>query len=1355
MVEEFLQNFDGIAWSDRVDGIVGQRVIIGKGRNALEVAVATSSGHPTANQLHSLWRERKSNRACPLVLVVLHQDRVSICGHAGESPPIHYDLPVDQVERICATALKKPSRHAADRFLRSVLPQLEQKLIGILNRGLVSSHELLRGVPQRSDWGEAGEKSVNILSKEGRDILTSLGYTIERLEGPSYLLKDHERETAIAVLLEEDEAFSQKQVRFGEQTPTAYALSIADQKRLEYVILLSGRTLRLHCTNPSAGFGSRGRTDTFIEGNLDLITKESAAYIWLLYSAEALRQGGSLKRIMRDSKDYATDLGGRLRERVYDRAVPDLAKSIFRALGVQKYNREQLDELYRLTLFLLYRILLVAYAEDEGFLPRVNPRYWEHSLKKKAREILEMEESGVAFDGRSSEHWDDLMTLFRAIHDGNREWSLPAYDGRLFSSDAKVSPEGARLTELSITNDQFGPILTNLLIDQTEDSWRGPVDFRDLSVREFGEIYEGLLESQLSIAEQPLATESRNGEDVYVPADDEDIVTVDEGDLYLHGTSGERKSTGTYYTKTIFIEHLLDNSLEPALALHLSKLDGLDEEKAGEVLFDFRVADIAMGSGHFLVAAIDRIEKAFSSYLARRPLPAVSQQLARLKNRAIGSYPDSETAPEIDTSQVLRRQIARRCIYGVDVNPLAVELARLSIWVHTFVPGIPLTYLDHNLVQGDSLSGIATIEEVADLLNRPKESMDEFQELLTSFFGESISLKSIQQKVRKLGRLADSDAEEIREARETQRDLDEELKDVRALMDILAAGRIDDGLQGVPEKLDSLWNGREHTRAKKILGFTNALHFPVAFPEVFQDRCPGFDVVVGNPPWEEETLEIDGFWARYAPGLQALPQSERAAIIEELEKQRPDLSRVYREEKEMKDKRRTILTNGPYPGMDTGDPDLYKAFCWRFLMLCKEEGFIGVVLPRTVFAGKGSQVFREALFENTVLSDVTFLLNNRQWVFNTHPQYTIALLSAHKTAPPDSPSIHIRGPYSDRESFLEGREKGAHTIKLDRIQSISDSSSLPLLPDDPRAITVFKKMSECPPLAHNSADIWRARPYTDLHATNDKKLSDGATLMHFDLDSPPEGAWPVWKGETFDIWAPDTGRVYAYAEPEIALKRLYEKRERSYRLGSRSAFHEMDEEWIESSDTLPPLHPRIAFRDITRSTDTRTVRAALVPPEVFLVNTAPYLFWPRGDRKDESYLLGMMSSIPFDWFSRRFVETHLNFYILNSLPVPRPSRRSPLWKRIVMLSGRLAAVDDRYREWAEEVGVTFGPLQDDEKMEFIHELDAVVAHLFSLSREDVKVIFSTFHDNWDYRERLANVIRHYDEWTEKLDDTKT
>ncbi|MXR51367.1 hypothetical protein GRX03_07090 [Halovenus sp. WSH3] len=1360
MASGFLSSRSGRPWNYDREGN-DYEYYQGNGASQLEIAVTDHGERPTKEFLQKTYSDRRGGRVNPILVVAIYGDRVGLCGPSGEEPPVYRDVDRGQAERVCEAALDQPDRHAAQQFLSEMLPQLDEELTGLRNQGLLSTHELRVGVPERDDWEDAAEQARRALDDDPRELIKGLNYEIDRLTDQSYVLKDtsdgHER--AVAVFLQEDESFDHAQDRFVGQSPVAYALNEADKRNLEYVIGNSGDTLRLYTTNPDAGFGSRGRTDTYVEVNTTLLADEKAAYLWLLFSANALRDDGTLHDIMERSKDYAADLGARLRERIYDDVIPDLAEAIAKARDLDDPTKDELDETYRMTLVLLYRLLFIAYAEDEEFLPRRrNARYDENSLKRKAKNLHEFIQDGGKFDDSFYDHWDDVMHLTRAVHHGHDELGLPAYDGTLLSEDPDISDAGAMLADLRLNNAEFGPVLFRLLVDETEDGFQGPVDFRNIGVREFGVIYEGLLESELSVADQPLTLDD---EGHYEPVDtdgqqtlgDEDVV-VEEGEVYLHGQSGERKATGTYYTKTRFVEHLLDHSLEPALEDHIDRIDRLREEEgenaAADVFFDIRVSDIAMGSGHFLVGAVDRIESRLYKYLTENPLPPVEEELDNLEDAALEAFEDEEYAPPVERGQLLRRQVARRCVYGVDLNPLATELARLSIWVHTFVPGLPLTFLDYNLVTGDSLAGIGTLDEVTEILDVEQSS-------LGMFAGGQSVMNEIREEIEQLGSFADASAEQVEEARETREEIEEKLEEVRARFDVLAASRINDEIDTDPVS-DTGIDIREeacYEQAQEVLESTDPLHFPAAFPEVFDGDGSGFDVLLGNPPWEEATLEEDEFWMRYEPGLQAKPQSEQERIKDRLREERPDLVEQYKEELAEQEKRRALLRNGPFPGMGTGDPDTYKAFSWRFWALTKNGGRSGVVLPRSVFSAAGSEEIRRRLLNKSVVRDLTFLVNNRNWVFSAvHPQYTIALLSFEKSEPADDDVLSIRGPFPSAESFDEGRDQPPHTFPVERAKNWTGTAAFPLLPPTPEAGDVFGVLTESPPLNRDDPDEWRARPNTELHATNDKKKDDGTVLMHFfeEEETPPDGYWPIFKGGSFDIWTPDTGERYAWADPDIMIDHLQESRENSYQYaGKRSAFYEMPEEWVHDKDTLSCFYPRVVFRDVTRATDSRTVRSALVPPEIFLTNKAPYFLWPRGDEKDEAYLLGILCSIPLDWYARRFVETTLNYHILNGFPIPRPGSENPLRQRVIELSGRLASVDDRYADWADAVGVEHGPLDEDTKQEKIYELDAVVAHLYGLSREHVEVIFETFHNGWDYEERLNRVLDYYADWADRLD----
>lgn len=252
--------------------------------------------------------------------------------------------------------------------------------------------------------------------------------------------------------------------------------------------------------------------------------------------------------------------------------------------------------------------------------------------------------------------------------------------------------------------------------------------------------------------------------------------------------------------------------------------------------------------------------------------------------------------------------------------------------------------------------------------------------------------------------------------------------------------------------------------------------------------------------------------------------------------------------------------------------------------------------------------------------------------------------------------------------------------------------------------------------------------------------------MIFEGKDHSDGYWPVYKGESFDIWDPDTGVYYAWADPKPVIEWLQRKRQRAGNSRRDTAHREFPLEHLHDITTLPCFAPRIAFRDVSNRTNLRTVIASLVPPQIFLTHTAPYFLWPRGDKKDEAFLLGMLCSIPLDWYARRFVETHITFFTINPFPIPRPDRYDSRWRRVVELGGRLGCPDDRFAKWAAAVGVPYGQLAADEKDDMVHELDAVAAHLYELDEKQLVQVFETFHEGWDYSWRLDGVLRHFRAW---------
>ena len=1299
---------------------------------------------PSVTLVRKLWSERHGRRAAPLLLVAEHDGRAWVCGPLGEDPPV-LTRDVSQAERLAAAALSEPSRHFAVQFLTRAMDTDPDDVPGLLNRGLLSSHELQAGVPARPDWVAAVERAQPLLHKADRDLVEGLGFDVE--DRPKHaVLRIHTNGNAraVAVFLNETEQPDAPSDRYDRQTPVTYALNQADKDGLPYVMAVRGSNLRLYSTATSGAVGQRGRTETFVGLDLPLLPTDHAGYLPLLFSAEALADGGTFGEIAEASASFAVDLSARLRERVYTQVIPRLARAIANRKGATSETKADLDEHYRVAVTVLFRLLFIAYAEDSRLLPANHPAYAPHSLKSLARSQADAINAGhdLGFDNpltdevepdtdtSSTDLWDTCRNLFVAVDQGRPAWGVPVYNGGLFSTDPTVNPVGPIIDRLRLTNAEVGPALVALLVDKTPDSSVGPIDFRSLSVREFGTIYEGLLESELARADTDLTLtrDSKRG-DVYTPADDSDDIIVEAGGVYLHNKSGARKATGSYFTKPFAVQHLIDTAVLPTLDEHLQRvgalLDAGDELGASELLFDFRVADIAMGSGHFLTAVVDALEARYATFLADRPIPHVTAMLETLRRAAHNNLGELADTVDIETSALLRRLIARRCVYGVDINPISVELARVSMWIHTFVPGLPLSFLDHNLVVGDSLTGIGTVDEAMDELTDAGAQPGLFDDPVRD------ALRAAEEPLRRLSNTVDATAEDIDAARQAAADARNAVQSVADLLDLLVAHRLGKVEKPNVTALDELPDFYVAI-ARKTVAELNAVHFPIAFPEVFIRERPGFDVLLGNPPWEKVKVEAHLFWGRYFPGHRTMTRNEWQEALARYERERPDLAAQLSEEQAGAEALRHISKAGPYD-LGSGDTELARVFAWRFWRLVRSLGRVGMVAPRTaLLSSPGMESWRREVLAQGYFQDVCILSNNRRWVFaDVHPQYTVGLITLSRN--PSLSSLGIDGPHRSLDEYRRGREAGPTEISEPEFLAWSPDASFPLLPDATSAL-IYNRMAQQPKFGDHPEFLFR--PVREVDASNDRDLFDFS-------EERPDGAWPVYAGSSFNIWEPDTDTYYAWIDSGLAVQHLYEKRISQAR-HQRSAFWGLPEEQVQSEQTLPCMRPRVAFRDVTQHTNTRTVVVSLIPPRVVPQHKAPYLLRVSGRISDEAFLLGVLSSIPFDWYARRRVETSLSFALLNSMPVPSPERSHPGRLKTVEIAGRLAAVDDRYADWAAEVGVPVGSVKSEaEKDDLIAELDACVARMYGLTEEELTHVFETFHHGWDYRPRLERVLGHF------------
>ncbi len=1291
-----------------------------------EVAVCrwVGAGTPGRDALGKLHAARLNKRAVPvLVAVELSDGSVMTYGPNVDVAPVG-PLPADLASRMLQAVLDEPDQIKAGARWRSFTVAVDtSSLPGVKNSGLFANHEVRVGVPQREDWSDACRRSAKLLNDRQGELIRALGFTSEQGGAHSLVLSaEGPHPHAVAVLLDESEAFDTASDRFAV-SPVAYGLAQADKQGVAWLLLLRGGQVRLYPARSDLGVGRKGLAETFFELDLPQLTQDTAGYLTLVFSAAALAEGGTAFQILDSSAQYAVGLGERLREKVYNEIIPELSLSVALALNEDglELDADGLDTSYQVTLRIFFRLLFQVYAEDRKLLPfGENPRYDRNALKTVAKDLAENPDQ--EFDPESTTLWDDLAQVWWVIDRGDKAWGVPPYNGGLFATD-ELHPLGLKIDSIRISNDVMGPVLKHLMLDDGDDGELAPIDFRALGVREFGTIYEGLLESSLGLAEVDLTLDK---DDTWVPAKKGDEVWAEAGDVYFHNTSGQRKGTGSYFTPSFVVEHLLERSLDPALDDHLAKVGELlgsgDQAGAAELFFDFRVADLAMGSGHFLTAAVDHIEKKMAAFLAEdgHQIPGVTAELRELGKAAVAALGADAVTPE--PSALLRRQIARRCIYGLDINPIAVELARVSIWIHTFVRGLPMSSLDHNLVCANSLTGIGSVEEALDVLVPGRKGA------LTLFDGPiTDALESARETLLDVANSLEADRTQTQAAAKAVAKARKEAETAKLLFDAAVLTRIgrDDLLGGADP--GPLAKRASRPEAQEVLSPLMPAHMPVLFPEVFLRGSGGFDVLVGNPPWDKVEADKQIFITRHFPGFRTSgSQAEKDRQAKALLEARPDLLADFEKETAERDLQRATLCAGPFPGMGVDHPDLAKAFAWRNVQLLSAQGRMAVVLPRTVLSGRAMQEWRAVLLSSEMDTELSLLANAGGYVFpEVHAQKEFVLAVSGRSRGLVAGG-RFAGPLSSREQF---EEDGRNFIEIET-KFLGDSLEIPSVPSA-KAFEVLAQAFESSQFA--SSPLFMQSVYETDAAKNKPDFV-------MDFNEQAEGLIPVYKGESFNLWSSETGSLYARADESHIRSVLTSKISKSSNKRN-SAFFGFD----VNDANLPLYRARIAYRWTTNSTNRRTLICALIPPKTVLTNGTPYLFNRGGRERDEAYLLGVFSSIPFDWMVRRYVEGTMRQGILNSLPIPDLSERAELRSEIESVVVANIGDDQRFATWASSVSQgstgTHGRSGSPDSLEL---LDALVATAYGFTREHVQLIFTTFHRGWDYQSRLDAVLAHFD-----------
>jgi hypothetical protein len=1255
--QELLASLAGVPGAKTVpvggDGIAESRLVSG-----VEVARAEVADD---QELRRLWRDRYGRGPTPLLLVVDADGDDNAVRTLG---PLSHDGPIrvvgaDDLRRLIER-LPTLGKLEAVRQLTEELERLDRTGVsGLQVKGLGTQHlftERLRADQQR--WSRLQELAKD-LPRDWQKLVKSLGYEVGQLPVRNWLLRADGRPVALVRPLANASAFAKLDAE--GRPPEGALIEDCLAQEVPYGLLASGGRLRLFEAKPATG----SAVARYVELDAETLSEEDRPLLGLL-APEYLASDG-FNTLMREARDFGAKLRERIDTAIRQAVLPALGRELgewarHEKMGVA--DEAQRAEIEAAALTFVFRALFLLYAESARHLPIDNEAYRPHSFTQIVRDAAD----GVS--GRSTTLWDRIKVLVAALREGEDSWLVPAYNGALFAADGF---DGAAVLErASMRNDALAPALVALGIDR--ESGHG-YDFSTLEIGHLGHIYEGLLSLRLSVADRPYWYDARR--DRYV-ADGDGEPEAERGELLWLTDEGGRKGGGVYYTPEPLVRHLVRRGVVPAFERHLEEVERLaerDPEEAAHRLLEFRVLDPACGSAHFLVAVVDELANATVRFLARRPLPALRKQIDDLRAGAGATY-----GAGIEDVALLSRLVLKHCVYGVDVSPMGAEIAKISLWLASFVPGLSLAYLDHNVKVGNSLIGVADLESATD------------------FAGDIVreAVKRGAALADELAETQDRTPDEVDASKELERNRAEVVEDARRRLD-----------EWLPEA----------ARASR------PFHWPLEFPEAF--LVGGFDAVVGNPPWEEITVEELAFYARYQPGLRGLPAAERPRALLALKEARPELAKRLENELERVKAMRRYFANDPGYSVGAGDPDLYKFFCQRYRRLLAQSGALAVVLPRSAFSAKGSTDFRRWLFGEMRVERLDFLLNNRCWMFDTHPQYTIALLLARMASPELDGRIEVAGVADSIHAFATQTELPG--IRLSR-EAFGPALEVPLLPSQAAAdvLTLIRRGTPFP----FGGGRWRCFAVEgDFHETNDAKLWEG------DLKG-----LPLWKGASFDQYDPHGAEQRSCSPSDKALKRAHKPRPGSSSLLS----NDVALEDRRAAVVRTVGRDRIGFRRVSRATDSRTFRACLIPPKHFLTNAVPYLVFIESDSRAEAACLGLMNSLTFDWQARRFVETNINIFILEGLRVPRLDDRT--YERIARAAARLSCPDERFAEFAQATDVEVGPLTQEERDELRAEIDALVAHAYGLDTDDLETILIDFTFDAvpeSYRERVREKFREH------------
>ena len=1157
-----------------------------------------------------------------------------------------------------------------------------------------------------------------------------------------------------------------------------YLRRIDDQTtgKLRWGILTNGARWRLYYA------GARSVAEQFFELDLaavlgmpgdghDAIPADVRRHwlrvFWLVFRRDAFLPDAAdertfHERAIEEGRFHQERVAGSLSVLVFEQVFPDFVRALAKA-----DPEAPLPEVRDAALVLLYRLLFVLYAEDRDLLPVRDSRYDDYALRDRVRgDIGRRKDQGDVFSASAARYWSAFDDLCRAIDAGDASIGLPPYNGGLFDRDRTPLLSRVRLGDTVMAD----------VIDALSFERNGPrrryINYRDLGVQQLGSIYERLLERE---------------------------VVREDGNIVVRPNVFARKDSGSYYTPDDLVDLIVRETVGPLADSRMEafaakaedipssqvpedrRMGRLKQLDPAEKLLELKVCDPAMGSGHFLVNLVDyladRVIEAMAEAeaLVEGYLSPLVERIDGIRNTIMANAEDrgwTFDPAQLDDRHIVRRMVLKRCVYGVDKNPMAVELTKVSLWLHTFTVGAPLSFLDHHLRCGDSLFGTW----VAPAVHRTEETSSLFlREPLERATRAAAPMQIIEG-------LTDAEIAEAHRSADIFAEISEMTAPLDAFMSLLHAfdwlglrrrevkAAYLNWLQGTSgNPIDIAQTGLSGSAeadlphlmdALALVASERFLNWQVAFPGVWSEweaneLTGGFDAVIGNPPWDRMKLQqVEWFSARRREIAMAPRAADRKRMIAELEKSGDPLAQDFRLASERAAAAaRVARGSGDYPLLAQGDLNLYSLFVERAMTLVKPDGMVGLLVPSGIASDKTAAPFFKSVATEGRLKALYDFENKKVFFPDVHASFKFCVFVASPRRLPEAAQCAF---YLHAVSGVEDPERCFPLSADDFARVNPNTGTAPIFRSRRDAGLTAAIYERLPVLVDRSSGkevkAWPVKYSTMFHMTNDS----GLFRTRSELEEQ-EGAWPVG-GNRYQSpsgeWVPlYVGRMIHQFDHRAASVHLNEKNlhnpalsdDIGAKLKADPAFVPAPQYWVPRKKISLPDNVgwTIAFRDIARATDARTVIAAAVPA-VGLGNTLPAML-PEGEQIESNgvLLLGNLGAVALDFVARQKVQsTHLNWYIAEQLPiVPLERYRAVRFgaktaEEIV----REAVLELTYTAhdmapFAREMGhvdghgVVLPPFRWDalRRLNLRAKLDALYFHLYGITdRGDIRYIYSTF-----------------------------